>query len=81
MLLGLTFNVIGAAANVSVTLIVRVSPPPVTVIVPVLVPAVAVVVSTFTVTLPLLEPLAGLTLSQLVESETLQATFEVIDSD
>ena len=52
-----------------------------TVIVPVLVPRAAVVVSTVTVTVPLFEPLAGLTVSQLTASETLQAEFDVIDSD
>ena len=80
-LLGLTLSVVGAAASVSVTLTVRVSPPPVTVIAPVLVPTAAVAVSTATVSVPLFEPLAGLTVSQLTASVTLHDAFDVIDSD
>src|SRR6476620_813370 len=74
-------SVVGAAANVSVTLTVRVSPPPVTVIVPVLVPTAAVAVSMATVRVLLFEPLAGLTASQLTASVTLHDAFDVIDSD
>ena len=77
---GVTFNVVAAAVKVSVTFTVWVSPPPVTVMLAVLVPMTAVVVSTVTVTVPLFEPLAGLTVSQLTASETLQAEFDVIDS-
>ena len=80
-LLGVTFRVVEAAVNVSVTFTVWVRPPPVTVMVPVLVPTTAVVGSTLTLTVPLFEPLAGLTVSQLTASETLQATFDVTDSD
>ena len=74
-------SVVGAAANVSVTLTVRVSPPPVTVIAPVLMPTTAVAVSTATVRVPLFAPLAGLTTSQLTASVTLHDAFDVIDSD
>ena len=81
MLLGLTFSVVGAATRDSVTLTVRVRPPPVIVMVPVFVPTAAVAWSMATVSVPLLEPLAGLTVSQLTASLTLHATLDVIDSD
>jgi hypothetical protein len=76
--LGLTFSVVGAALRENVTLTVRVSPPPVIVIVPVLLPTLAIAVSTETVTVPLLDPFAGLTVSQLSASVTLQGPLEVI---
>jgi len=73
---------VGAGAlSVNVTLTVRVRPLPVTVIVPVLVPTVAVAWSTVTVTMPLFEPLAGLTVSQLRDSATLQDPLELIERD
>ena len=77
----LTVKDAAGALSVSVTVTVRVRPPPVTVMVPVFVPTVAVAVSTVTVRAPLFEPLAGLTVSQLTASVTVQATFEVIESD
>ena len=80
-LLVLTFNVVGAAARFNVTFTVRVRPPPETVMAPLLVPTMAVVGSTVTASEPLLEPLEGLTLSQLTASDALQATFDVIDND
>ena len=51
------------------------------VIVPVLLPRLAVAVSTVTVSVPLFEPLAGLTLSQLTASVTLHVTLDVMDND
>jgi hypothetical protein len=80
-LLGLTVKLGAGALRESVTLTVRVSPPPVTVIVPVLLPTLAVAVSTVTVSVPLFEPLAGLTVSQLTVSEALHDTLDVSDSD
>ena len=62
------------------TLTVRVSPPPVTVIAPVLVPTAAVAVSTAIARVPFFEPL-GLTTSQLTASVTFHDAFDVIDSD
>jgi hypothetical protein len=56
-------------------------PPPVIVMVPLLVPTVAVVGSTLTVTVPLFDPEAGLTVSQLMASLTLQDPLDVIDKD
>ena len=50
-------------------------------IAPALVPTAAVAVSTATVRVPLFEPLAGLTASQLTASVTLHDAFDVIDSD
>ena len=52
-----------------------------TVMVPVLAPTAAVAWSTVTVTVPLFEPLAGLTASQLTASVTDHDAFDVIDSD
>jgi len=49
--------------------------------VPVLVPTVAVAWSTVTVTMPLFEPLAGLTVSQLRDSATLHDPLELIERD
>lgn len=69
------------AFSVSVTFTVRVRPPPLMVMVAVFAPTAAVVVSTVTETVPLFEPVAGLTVNQLTASETLQATFDVMDSD
>jgi hypothetical protein len=80
-LLGLTLSVVGAAAREKVTPTVRVRPPPVTVMVPVLVPTVAVAWSTDTVRVPLFEPLAGVTVSQLIASLALQDTLDVMDTD
>jgi hypothetical protein len=76
-----TVRVGAGALSVSVTLTVRLRPPPVRVMTPALVPRLAVAVSTVTERVPLLEPVAGLTVSQLIASETLHATLEVIDSD
>jgi hypothetical protein len=77
----LTFNVVGAAARFNVTFTVRVRPPPLTVMVPVFVPTAAVDVFTVTETVPLFDPVGGLTVSQLTASETLQVTFDVIGND
>jgi hypothetical protein len=80
-LVGLTVKVGVGALSEYVTLTVLVSPPPVIVIVPVLFPTFAVAWSTETVTVPLLDPLAGLTESQLSPSVTLQEPLEVIVND
>ena len=80
-LLGLTVKLGAGALTESVTFTVRVRPPPVIVIVPVLLPTLAVVVFTVTMTVPLFEPLAGLTVSQLRDSATLQDPLELIDRD
>ena len=80
-LLELTFNVVGVAARFNVTFTVRVRPPPLTVMVPVFVPTAAVGVFTVTETVPLFDPVAGLTVSQLTASDTLQVTFDVIGKD
>ena len=76
-----TVSVGVGAFSVSVTFTVRVTPPPLTEMMPVLLPTAAVAVSTITETVPLLDPVAGLTVSQLRASETLQATFDVINRD
>ena len=81
MLVGLTVSVAAGALRVSATVTVLVIPPPVIVMVPLLVPTVAVVESTLTNTVPLLDPVAGLTVSQLMASLTFQDTFEVIETD
>jgi hypothetical protein len=67
--------------SVNATFTVRVSPPPVIVIVPLLLPTLAEAWSTETVTAPLLEPLAGLTVSQLSASVMLQEPLDVIVKD
>ena len=77
----LTFNVVGGAARFNVTFTVRVRPPPETVIVPLFVPTRALIGSTVTVSEPLFDPVAGLTLSQLSASDTLHVTFDVIGND
>ena len=68
------------ALNVSVTLIVLVSPPPDIVITALFVPAVAVLVFTLTVKLPLLDPEVGFTVNQLAFSVTVQDVFELTAS-
>jgi hypothetical protein len=80
-LVELTVKVGVGALSVNATFTVRVNPPPVTVIVPELLPTVAVAWSTETVTAPLLEPLAGLTVSQLSPSVTLQEPLDVMVKD
>ena len=77
----LTFNVVGGAERFNVTFTVRVRPPPVTVMVPLLVPTIAVVVSMVAFNEPLFDPLYARMVSQLTASDTLQAAFDVIDSD
>jgi hypothetical protein len=76
-----TVNVAVGALSVKATLTVRVRPPPVNVIVPVLLPRLAVAVSTVTVSVPLFEPLAGLTASQLIASLILHETLDVMGND
>ena len=78
-LVGPTVNVAAGALSVNATLTVLVKPPPVMEIVPLLLPTLAVAVSTETVTVPLVDPLAGLTVSQLSASVTLQEPLDVID--
>src|SRR5687767_240683 len=56
-------------------------PPPVTVIVPLLVPTDAVEVFTLMVTVPLFEPLAGLTVSQPSGSLTVHEPLELTVND
>ena len=68
------------ALSVSVTLIVRVIPPPVTLMVALFVPTTAVAVFTLTVNVPLLDAEAGVQASQLVFSLTVQEVFEVTAS-
>jgi len=71
---------VAGALNVSVTLIVLVSPPPDIVITALFVPAVAVLVFTLTVKLPLLDPEVGFTVNQLAFSVTVQDVFELTAS-
>jgi hypothetical protein len=80
-LVELTVKVGVGALSENVTFTVRVNPPPVIVIVPVLLPTLAVAWSTETVTVPLLDPLAGLTESQLSASVTLHEPLDVIVKD
>ena len=68
------------ALSVSVTSTVRVIPPPVRVMAALLVPSDAVAVFTLTVMVLLLEADAGVTVSQLVFSLTLQLVFDVTAS-
>ena len=65
------------AFNVRVALIVRVIPPPETVIMALFVPSVAVLVFTLTVRLLLPDAEVGFTVNQLALSLTAQETFEV----
>ena len=69
------------ALNVRVTLMVRVIPPPETVIMALFVPTVAVLVFTLTVKLLLLDAEVGFTVNQLAFSLTVQDVFEVTASD
>ena len=79
---GLTVNVAAAGAlRLRVTATVLDMPPPVIMMVPLLVPTVAMAGFTLTVTVPFAEPDAGLTVSQLVASLTLQDPLDVIDND
>jgi len=71
---------VAGALNVSVTLIVLVSPPPDIVITALFVPAVAVLVFTLMVKLPLLDPEVGFTVNQLAFSVTVQDVFELTAS-
>ncbi len=71
---------VDGAFSVSVTVTVRVMPPPVIVMVPELVPIVAVVVLTPTDRDPLLDPDVGLTDSQLMPSLTVQEVLDVTAS-
>ena len=68
---------VAGALRLRVTETVRVIPPPVTMTVAELVPAEAEEVFTLRVSVPLLEPEAGLTVSQLALSETVQDVLEV----
>ena len=68
---------VDGAFRVRVALIVRVIPPPETVIVAVFVPTVAVLVFTLTVNVPLLEAEVGFTVSQLALSLTVQEVLDV----
>lgn len=68
---------VDGALRVRVTLIVRVRPPPETVIVAVFVPTVAVLVFTVRVKVPLLEPDAGFTDNQLALSVTVHDVLDV----
>ena len=74
---------VDAVFSVSVTVTVRVIPPPVTVIMSVFAPTVAVAVFTLTVRVPLFEPEGGVTVSQLALAFllTVQAVLDVMVRD
>ena len=72
---------VAAVFSVSVTVTVRVIPPPVTVIVSVFAPTTAVAVFTLTIRLPLFEPEGGVTVSQPAFLLTVHAVLDVITRD